>query len=176
LYRWKVSRSLLRCGRPKRARSSFLLLTARTRTLRRSGVRSVAVAVPVLAAGEDANDAGAGPLGEAVLREAGGAGTVHGLGEGAGEPDALVELAIGELPGVAGELARRRLDDERRAEKVEDSGPDAWYTPQLSPRLQNRPGDSTAETPADVVDSTAHPGRPGEGWCWTCEPRGGADE
>ena len=37
---------------------AFLLLTARTRTLRRSGVQSVAVAVPVLAASEDANDAG----------------------------------------------------------------------------------------------------------------------
>ena len=68
--------------------------------------------VPVLAAGEDANDAGAGPLGEAVPREAGGAGTVHGLGEGAGEPDVLVELADGQQPGVTGQLTRRRLDDE----------------------------------------------------------------
>ena len=63
------------------------------------------MAVPVLAAGEDANDAGGGPLGEAVLRKALDAGTVHGLGEGAGEPDALVELAGGEQSGVAGELA-----------------------------------------------------------------------
>jgi hypothetical protein len=63
------------------------------------------VDVPVLAAGEDANDAGAGPHGGAVPREAGGAGTVHGLGEGAGEPDARVHLAGGEQSGVAGELA-----------------------------------------------------------------------
>jgi hypothetical protein len=70
------------------------------------------VAVPVLAAGEDANDAGAGSLGEAVLREAGGAGTVHRLGEGAGAPDARVRLARGEQSSIAGELARRRLDDD----------------------------------------------------------------
>jgi hypothetical protein len=50
------------------------------------------VAVPVRAASEDANDAGAGPLGEAVLREAGGAGTDHGLGVGPRQPDAFVEL------------------------------------------------------------------------------------
>jgi hypothetical protein len=58
----------------------------------------VAVAVPVRAASEDANDAGAGPLGEAVLREASGAGVVQSLGEGAGEPDVLVELADGSSP------------------------------------------------------------------------------
>jgi hypothetical protein len=63
------------------------------------------VAAPVLATSEDANDAGAGPLGGAVLREAGGAGNVHGLREGAGELDGLVELAGGEQSGVAGELA-----------------------------------------------------------------------
>jgi hypothetical protein len=84
---------------------AFLLLTTRTRTLRRSGVQSVAVAVPVRAAGEDANHAGAGPLGGSVLREAGDAGTVHGLGEGAGELDVLGELAGGEQSGVTGELA-----------------------------------------------------------------------
>jgi hypothetical protein len=63
------------------------------------------VAVPVLAAGEDANDAGGGPLGEAVLRETGDTETVHGLGEGTGQADALVELAHAEQPGVAGHLA-----------------------------------------------------------------------
>jgi hypothetical protein len=78
------------------------------------------VAVPVRAASEDANAAGAGPLGEAVLCEAGGAGTVHGLGVGPPQPDAPAELADGEQPGVAGELARRRLDDEWRAEEVQD--------------------------------------------------------
>jgi hypothetical protein len=97
--------------------------------VRRSGVQSVAVAVPVRAAGKDANDAGAGPLGETVPREAGGAGTVHGLGEGAGEPDALVELAGGERSGVAGELAGRALYDERRAEEIQDLGPGGRHTP-----------------------------------------------
>jgi hypothetical protein len=63
-----------------------------------------------------------------VLREAGGAGTVHGPGGGAGEPDALVKVADGEQPGVAGELARRRLDDDRHAEKVQDLRPVGWYT------------------------------------------------
>jgi hypothetical protein len=64
------------------------------------------VAGPVLAAGEDANDAGVGPLGKAVLREAGGAEIVHGLGVGPPQPDAFVELADGEQSGVAGELTR----------------------------------------------------------------------
>src|SRR5262249_26475014 len=40
----------------------------------------------------------------------------------------LVELADGQQPGVTGELARRRLDDERRAEEVQDLGPGGWYT------------------------------------------------
>ena len=109
-----------RCGRPKRARSSFLFLTARTRTLCRSGVPSVAVAVSIGAVGEDANEADAGPLGEAVLREAGGAATVQGLGEGAGETDARIQLAGDEQPGVTGELARGWLDDERRDEQIQD--------------------------------------------------------
>jgi hypothetical protein len=101
---------------------AFLLLTAQTRTLRCSGVRSVA-GVPVLAASEDGNDTGAGPLGEAVLREAGGAGTVHGLGVGPPQPDAFVELPDGEQPGVSGQLARRRLKDRRRLEEIEDWRP-----------------------------------------------------
>ena len=40
-----------------------------------------------------------------ALSEGRGARTVHGLGEGAGEPDARVHLAGGEQSGVAGELA-----------------------------------------------------------------------
>jgi hypothetical protein len=48
-----------------------------------------------LAVSEDANDA-RGPLGEARLGEAGGAGIVHGLGVGSPQPDALAELADGE--------------------------------------------------------------------------------
>jgi hypothetical protein len=74
---------------------AFLLLTARTRTLRRSGVQSVAVAVPVLAASKGANDAGAGPLGEAGLGEAGGAGIVHGLGVSSRQPDARSNWRMG---------------------------------------------------------------------------------
>ena len=31
-----------------------------------------------------------------------------------------------EQPGIAGELACGRLNDERRAEEVEDLGPDTW--------------------------------------------------
>jgi hypothetical protein len=41
------------------------------------------------------------------------AGIIEGAREGPGEPDALIELADGEQSGVAGQLARRRLEDER---------------------------------------------------------------
>ena len=91
------------------------------------------MAVSIGAVGEDANEADAGPLGEAVLREAGGAGTGHGLGVGPRQPDAFAELADGRQPGVVGQSARRRLDDERRSEEVEDLGPDSWYTHGRSP-------------------------------------------
>jgi hypothetical protein len=57
-------------------------------------------------------------LQEGVLDQVGVAGVVEDVGEGPGEFDVLVELADGEQPGVAGELARRRLDDERRADKL----------------------------------------------------------
>ena len=50
-------------------------------------------------------------------------GVVQGISKGPGKADALVERMDGEQPGVAGELTRRRLDDERRAEKVEDLRP-----------------------------------------------------
>ncbi len=43
-------------------------------------------------------------------------------------PDALVELANGQQPGIGGELACGRLHDERRAEEVEDLLPGGWYT------------------------------------------------
>jgi hypothetical protein len=39
-----------------------------------------------------------------MLHEVVVAGVIEGSGEGSGEPDALVELAEGEQPGVAGEL------------------------------------------------------------------------
>jgi hypothetical protein len=47
--------------------------------------------------------------------------TVHGVGGGA-----AVELADGQQPGIAGELTRRRLEDQRRPEKIEDWRPDTW--------------------------------------------------
>src|SRR6266545_4477325 len=60
------------------------------------------VVVLVLVAGEDAVDAAANHLQEGVFGEVG---VVEGVGEGPGEPDALIRLADGEQAGVAGELA-----------------------------------------------------------------------
>jgi hypothetical protein len=101
------------------------------------------VVVLVRVAGQDAVDAGPDHLHEGVLGEAGVAGVVQGVGEGPGEPDALIEPADREQPGVAGQLARRRLDDQRRAEKVPDLGPGGWYTHPLPPRLRYGAGAST---------------------------------
>ena len=84
--------------------------------------------VLVRVAGQDAVDAAANHRQEGVLPEVRVAGVVEGFGEGSRQPDALVELADGEQAGVAGELTRRRLDDERRAEEVQDLGPGGWYT------------------------------------------------
>jgi hypothetical protein len=64
------------------------------------------VVVLVRVVGQDAKDARPDHLQERVLREFGVAGVVQGRGEGPGQADALVELADGEQPGVAGELAR----------------------------------------------------------------------
>ena len=58
-----------------------------------------------------------------MLGEVGVAGGVEGAGVGPCQPDALVELADGEQSGVAGELAGRGLNNERRPEEVEDLGP-----------------------------------------------------
>ena len=55
-----------------------------------------------------------------------GRGVVQGSSKCLCEADALVELADGEQPGVTGQLARGRLDDERRAEKVQDLWPGGW--------------------------------------------------
>ena len=63
-----------------------------------------------------------------MLGQAGVAGVVEGVGEGPGEPDALVKRAEGEEPGVAGKLAGRGFDDGRRAEGIDDRGPGRWYT------------------------------------------------
>src|SRR5262249_3368113 len=84
------------------------------------------VVVLVLVAGQDAADAGPDHLQESMIREVGIAGVGQGVGEGPGEPDAVVELADGEQAGIAGELARRALDHEWRAEEVEDLGPGGW--------------------------------------------------
>jgi hypothetical protein len=84
------------------------------------------VAVLVLEASEDAEDTGADHLQEAVLRDVGVAGGAQISSKCLCEPEALVELPDREQAGVAGQLARRRLDDERRAEEVEDLEPDPW--------------------------------------------------
>ena len=60
--------------------------------------------LPVLVAGQDAVDAGADHLREAVLGKPGVARVVESLGESPREPDALIELADGQEPGVAGKL------------------------------------------------------------------------
>jgi hypothetical protein len=62
------------------------------------------VVVPVLIGGQDAEDAGRDHFQEAVLGEVRVAGIVEGVGEGPGQADALIELADGEQPSVAGEL------------------------------------------------------------------------
>src|SRR5262245_34241094 len=67
-------------------------------------------------------DTGAGPSPEGVLGEARVAEVVESVGNNPGEPDALVERADGLQPGIAGELAPRRLDDEWRAEKPRTCG------------------------------------------------------
>src|SRR5262245_13367740 len=54
------------------------------------------VVILVRVAGQDAVDAGADHLQEAVLGEARVAGVVEGVGEGLGQNDAVVELAEGE--------------------------------------------------------------------------------
>jgi hypothetical protein len=59
------------------------------------------VIVQLLAVGEDAVHMAADHLQEGVLGEVGVAGVVEGIGEGLGDPDALVELTEGEQPGVA---------------------------------------------------------------------------
>jgi hypothetical protein len=101
------------------------------RSLKTGSARRVSWSFWSEVAGQDAVEAGPDHLQEGVLGEVGVAGVIEGVGEGTGEPDALVELADGEQPGVAGELPRRRLDDERGTEKVEDLRPGGWYTPRL---------------------------------------------
>ena len=47
--------------------------------------------------------------------------------------DALIELAGGQEPGVAGKVPCLRLDDQRRAEKTQDWRQDICYAQGLSP-------------------------------------------
>ena len=61
--------------------------------------------VLVLVAGQDAVDAGTHHLQKGVLGEVGIAGVIEGIRPGPGKAGALVELAGGEQPGAAGELA-----------------------------------------------------------------------
>jgi hypothetical protein len=81
-------------------------------------------------------DAGAVHLPEGALRHADVVGVVEG-GEGPGEPDALVERADREQPGVAGELAWRWFEDERGAKEVQDMWPGGWYTHRRFPGRRN---------------------------------------
>jgi hypothetical protein len=69
-----------------------------------------------------------------VLGQLGIAGVVESLGEGSSQADALVKLADGQQPDVAGELAARGLDDERRAEEFEDLRSGGWHTHRRSPQ------------------------------------------
>src|SRR6516162_11288527 len=68
-----------------------------------------------------------------MLAEVRVAGIVESGGEGLGKPDALVELADGEQSGVAGQLAWRWLDDERRAEELQALLPGRRSTHVCSP-------------------------------------------
>jgi hypothetical protein len=84
------------------------------------------VVVLVRVAGQDTVDAAADYRQEGMLGEALVAGVVERVREGPGEPDALIELADGQQPGIAGELARRRFEDKRGTEKVLDLWPGRW--------------------------------------------------
>jgi hypothetical protein len=69
------------------------------------GVEGVVVLL-ILGAGNDTVDAGADHLQERVFGQTGIAEVIEGLREGPGPSDALIELANGQQPGVAGELTR----------------------------------------------------------------------
>jgi hypothetical protein len=61
-----------------------------------------------------------------LLGEGSVARVVESVGDGPGESDALIELTEGQQPDVTRQLARRRLDDQWRAEEVHDLGPGTW--------------------------------------------------
>jgi hypothetical protein len=133
-------------------------------SLKTGSWRRVSWCVLVRVAGQDAEDAGTDHLQEAVLGKVEVAGIVEGGGEGPGQPDALVELVDGEQPGVAGELARRRLDHQRRAEKVQDLWPGGGYTHRMSSWLRKKtwrlqrldaPGDKRFRHPCKEGERTS---------------------
>jgi hypothetical protein len=134
------------------------------------------VVVLVLIARQDAVDPRADQFGQSVLGEVRIAGIVEGAGEAPGEPDALLELADREQPGVAGELARGRLDDERRAEEIEDLGPFGWYTREIVSGKEARPVGSPGLTRTPVKDSGIHPGSGPKRPAGDFEPVGAVDE
>src|SRR5262249_23704580 len=72
-----------------------------------------------------------------------------------GEPDVLVELANGSNPGS---LVRcpRRLEDDWRAERVEELSPCGWYNLRLFPRFGVGPGVSAGSAHAEVNDPGAN--------------------
>ena len=72
--------------------------------------------VLVLEAGKGAVDATAGRFQEGAFAGVAGAGFVEDSGTCLPEPDAPAQRAHGEQPGVAGELTRRWLRDERMTE------------------------------------------------------------
>jgi hypothetical protein len=76
--------------------------------------------VLVLVASKGAGDATADRLREGVFAGDGGAGLVEILFIYFNIIGALAQLAHGEQPGVAGELTRRRLHDERVTEEFRD--------------------------------------------------------
>jgi hypothetical protein len=85
----------------------------------RVGARGVVV-VPVLVAGQDAEDAGADHLREGVLGQFWIAGVVQRRGELAGQADAVVELPEGQQAGAGRERGVGHLDlDGQRREEVE---------------------------------------------------------
>jgi hypothetical protein len=84
------------------------------------------VVLLVRVAGEDAVDAAAHHLQERVLREGRVAGSSSASAKVRVRPIRWSNWRTGEQPGVAGELAWRRLDDKRGAEKVVDLWPGRW--------------------------------------------------
>jgi hypothetical protein len=64
------------------------------------------VVVLVFVASQDAVDAAADHLQEGMLGKVRVAGVVESIGKSSREADALIELADGQEPGVAGELTR----------------------------------------------------------------------